>query len=442
MAWVAGVALPVALLCAHSSFNTFRLLAFMRKQYPFLLFGLLLATAVAHPTLAQKNYHPGYIVRPAGDTLRGEVSVRNGQRMAQSCLFRPAKAEQPAEYTPADIKAYGVIGSDDYQAATVPAVAAGSPEKAGFVRVLASGKASVFTYPDADDRPHYYYRLGNEPLTELVQTVQTVKVDNLPVQERLYPFRKVLSQAFADCPAVQSMLVRAELSESQLRSIFNRYNTCGPGQTAAKQSVARRTTLSVSVLGGVQRATMDFSDDGEVALASRFRPVAGLGLMLHPASFSPALALRLEVLYQSQLHESEPYTRVSFSALKTTRNPQIKLSTIRVPLLFRYTLPTRTLRPYVQAGVEVAVLLDKHQALVVTNEEQLNHSYKTSTEEIAVRPLGYGPTGALGLLIPTGASGSVQLEARYNHLDNTSQAVGIMSGARTVSFLAGYNFGR
>ena len=112
-----------------------------------------------------------------------------------------------------------------------------------------------------------------------------------------------------------------------------------------------------------------------------------------------------------------------------------------MPLLLRYTLPTRTLRPYVQVGVEVAILLDRHQALIVSDEEQFNGSYVASRQELAVRPLGYGPTGGLGLLIPTGTVGSVQLEARYNSLDNTSEAFGVMSGAQTITFLAGYNFG-
>nr|WP_277881558.1 outer membrane beta-barrel protein [Hymenobacter cyanobacteriorum] len=238
------------------------------------------------------------------------------------------------------------------------------------------------------------------------------------------------------------MLVRAELNESQLRNIFNRYNTCGPGQPAAKQLTTRATTVRIGLLAGAQRATSELSDDGEIALTSRFRPVAGIGLTVHPASFSPALTLRLEALYQTQLHESEPYTRISFSALKTTRTPQIKLTTLRVPLLLRYALPTRSLRPYVQAGVEVAILLDTHQALVISTEEQLNRSsYMTTTYELAVRKLGYGPTGALGLLIPTGTVGSIQFEVRYNYLDNTSQSADVIGGARTLSLLAGYNFG-
>ena len=403
--------------------------------------GLLLSLVAAHPALAQQNFHPGYIVRLAGDTLGGEVDARGEQRMAKQCLFRTQAGAEPIRYAPTALKAYGVRGANYYEAGTLPATGGTTAGATVFLRVMARGKAMLYAYPDADDRAHYYVRKGAEPLTELVQTAQTVQTSGALRQEQTYPFRQVLSHTFSDCPAVQSMLVRAELKESQLVSIFNRYNTCGPGQQVAEAAV-RKTRVHFGMVAGGQTATSNFIDEGELTLRSSLRPVFGLGLLVNPNALNRKLGIRLEVLYQKQLHEGQ-YERITGQVVsfRSRRNAQIALPTVRVPLMLRYTFPKGRLRPYVQGGVETAILLDTKQAFVTEDNDVLGGGRATTMRAIDMRPLGFGPTGGLGMLVPTGNAGSFQLEGRVNKLDNGSQAAGVLGGATTISFLLGYNWG-
>jgi hypothetical protein len=265
----------------------------------------------------------------------------------------------------------------------------------------------------------------------------------MTVQERTYPFRQVLSQAFADCFAVQPMLSPAELKESNLVAIFNRYNTCDPATASLAKVQARKTQALFGLVVGVQQATAKLEDDGEVSLKSSLRPVVGLGLLLKPTTFNDKLALRLEVLYQTQVLKGE-YVRMNriATSLSSNRRGDVTLNTLRVPLMLRYTLPKGIVRPYLQAGGEISTLLDTHKALIVeTNQALGGVGTATSVREIEMRGFGFGFTGAVGVVVPVGP-GTFQLEARYNQLDNSSQVVGQLGGTQTVFFLLGYNWGR
>ena len=113
---------------------------------------------------------------------------------------------------------------------------------------------------------------------------------------------------------------------------------------------------------------------------------------------------------------------------------------MRVPLLLRYTVPLGKLKPYIQAGVETAVLLNPKEALIVEKNQDLGGGNSAVTRQIDMRGLGIGPMAALGMTV--GATGALQFEARYNQLDSASETYGQLGGANTVSFLLGYQLGK
>lgn len=397
--------------------------------------------------VAQNNFQPGYIVQLSGDSVRGEVDVRGKQRMSRLCLFRTAAGAALTQFTPRELKAYGLRQGARYEARAVAAVGAESSALAAgtgvFMEVLAQGKAMLYTYPDADDRTHYGFRQADGPLVELVQTAQTVQVKGLPVKEQTFPFRQVLSAAFADCPAVQPRLVKAVLTDSQLIDIFNRYNYCGLADAARPQTTVRTSTLHFGLVLGLQQATASLNDKGVVEAKSAPGPVVGVGALLNPAAFNSKLAIRIEALYQSQLLEAD-YVRNNgvVATLRSNRHASIRLKTVRVPLLLRYTvLPAGALRPYLQAGAELAVLLNRQLAVIQESNEGLNGTYSTTTRNIEMRGLGIGPAAALGVLAPTKA-GTFQLEARYSQLDSASEILNQLGGAQTIFLLLGYSPGR
>ncbi|MBJ6110077.1 PorT family protein [Hymenobacter sp. BT523] len=396
---------------------------------------LLLATAGA--AQAQKNFRPGYVVPLSGDTLRGEVDARGGQRMSTLCLFRPAAGAAQVRYAPAELKAYGLTRGDRFESRQMPAPAT----NALFLQVLAQGKATLYTYVDEDSRSRYFFRKADDsgPVTELVQVIQNVRGDNGLVQERSYPFRQVLSKAFADCFAVQPMLSQAELTDSKLVAIFERYNSCGQAAAPAR-SMARVTKVHFGLRAGVQQANTTYTDGVEWNLNSGFSPMLGVGLLVMPGTLNHKLAFSLEALHQKQSYTTSYQRNSGFINNNDAYVVDITMQTLRVPLMVRYSPLQGRVQPYLQAGVETSVLLNTHQSLVsVTSQPPGATRPTTSVSEVEMRRLGFGPAVGLGLLVPLG-SGSVQVEARYSKLDNASAVPNMIFGPRTTSFLLGYNF--
>jgi hypothetical protein len=413
----------------------------MVKKYARQLFLVVLLLAMTGTAQAQKNFRPGYIVRPGGDTLRGEVDARGGQRMAQLCLFRAAATDaNQARYLPADLKAYGFTDGIRYESCQMPSTAGTSTPL--FLQVLAQGKAMLYTYNDQDSRLRYFFRKtdGTVAVTELVQIIQNVRRENGSMQEeRSYPFRQVLSQAFADCFAVQSLLPQAQLSDARLVAIFDRYNTCSQGQGASAKSRVRNTKIHAGLVAGVQQSNVELTDNGSVELESGLRPVFGASLLINPASFNEKVALRLEALYQTQ-HFTADYQRPYGAFSTSNREANITINALRVPFMARYTFPTGLVRPYIQVGGEVSILFGGPGSFIEISEP-FGGAIATRTQEVELRGFGFGGTGAAGVLIPAGA-GAFQLEVRFNQLDNASQVSGLLGAPQTIHFLAGYNFGR
>src|ERR1700749_556112 len=81
----------------------------MRSLYILLL--------VALPTLvfAQTNFHPGYVVKTNGDTVKGYIDYREWGQNPLSIDFRTNKDDkQTQQFTPESIKGFQVTGMDTY----------------------------------------------------------------------------------------------------------------------------------------------------------------------------------------------------------------------------------------------------------------------------------------------------------------------------------------
>ncbi|QNH63201.1 outer membrane beta-barrel protein [Hymenobacter sediminicola] len=398
---------------------------------------------VAPAALAQSNFKPGYILQPSGDTLRGEVDYRSEQRNRKLCRFRPASTTTVTEYQPEQLQGYGFSGGRNYQSRQLPGATA---EKA-FLQVLALGNASLYLTVQADDREAYYAgRQNTGPLQLLVQRDTTIMAYNQSVgretktMQRLYPFRSKLAALMSDCPKVQASIVNMELREQKLLQLFSDYNTCAGG--SVQYSVPEtRTKVGVSVLGGSYQSTLTQRyDETETELKAARSSIFGVGLVVQPGFFHHKLSAVVQALYVKQEYEKTYQGLVSGGLLggqMAQRHTVVNITSIRLPLLVRYTFLQGGVRPYLQAGL-VGTLQTQTDARVETEVPR----FGTDTREIEMRTTGFGGLLGAGISIPTGNVGSLQLEARAEWFDGSSQATKILSGARGLGLLAGYTFGK
>ncbi|SNR41194.1 porin family protein [Hymenobacter mucosus] len=401
------------------------------------LIGALLLMSV--PALPQTNFKPGYVLPLSGDTLRGQVDSRGERRNATVCRFRPSSDAAVTEYTPAQLRGYGFTSGREYQSQTLPT--AGKTQV--FVQALVVGKTSLYRYADQDDTEFYYAQAApGTALLPLVQSDTTVVEYNqqthaeTKTRTRVYPFRNVLWTIMADCPAVQTTLTRTELAESQLVKVFSAYNVCKGGEQRVTQRP--KTRLRFAVLGGGYQADVDFNGNIEKELHSSMRPSYGIGIQLHPGSFNQHLSIVAQAIYVEQEY-SAAYTGTGSLGSGYERTLQVNLSSVRVPLLLRYSLTRGPVRPYIQGGGVFAVHT-KHEGQ--ETDYYPRFSSQVTTTPLDLRAYGTGLTVGLGVLISTGQAGDINLEARLDSFDSTSQSSGLLSGARGLSLLAGYTFGK
>jgi hypothetical protein len=402
---------------------------------------LPLLCLVAPAALAQANFKPGYIVRTLGDTVRGEVDARSEQRNRILCRFRLTKEGTISEYQPAQLRGYGYSGGSQYQSRSLP----GNPSQKAFVQVIVLGRVSIYKTVQVDDRDLYYAaKTSDSTLYSLIQrdTVMMVRsnatASEVKAAVRSYPFRSQLASLMADCPQVQPTIATMELREQKLVQVANSYNKC-VGDVAPAIKTSPKNKPSFSLLVGALQSHVELADnDQTIKLKADPAVILGMGIGLRPRMLHYKVSILLQALYSKQAYYEaySAYGEGIFTGVLVNKEAKVNFTSIRVPAQIRYTILQGGIRPYVQAGVTVAYHTQA-EAQVAT-ETRLG----TSTRQIALRSAGFGPTAGLGVSIPVFKTHSLQLEARAEWLDGSSEATRGLSGAQSVALTAGYTFGQ
>ncbi|SHI59629.1 Outer membrane protein beta-barrel domain-containing protein [Hymenobacter daecheongensis DSM 21074] len=401
---------------------------------------LLLLLFVALHARAQSDFRPGYALTLTGDTLRGQVDYRGNTRNTRVCQFRSTASAATTEYTPDQLRGYGVSGGQQYLSTELP----GKVPTKVFMQIIVQGGLSIFRYTDTDDKEFFYARKGAEPLQALVQRDTTIntfdKYTRLQTssRQRQYFYRNVLWSRMADCPAAQVMLPKVSLVQSELAKVGQAYNQCkGTAQYAVTKPASR---LRYSVMAGVYQSAVLALDDAEenVALSST-RPTFGAAVQILPGGFSPKLSLLFQAMFLQQVYDKAYNGKGMgfFAGTTVPRTIHLELTSVRLPLMLRYTFLNRTVQPYIQGG-PVAVLNFNSNA---TRSDYNSVNKTTYTREVPIRSYGFGVMAGGGLAFALHQRHSVFVEVRADMFDNTSQARRSFSGMRGVSLMGGYTFG-
>lgn len=339
-----------------------------------LLLALLLAAATT--ARAQAEFKPGYVVLPAGDTLRGQVQEVGALRNTLTCRFRPAASAPATAYAPAELRAYGLTGLARYEARPVPPADStqGQASRQLFVEVLVSGPAQLYACRDRPGHTRYLLAVGGPEarLRELAERRVKTFANGFEAYETRSLFRDTLAAALRACPAVQVQLPRLPFQPAALARVITSYNACVGSPVAAPVPMPHGRGPVLSLLGGYQHGTLNLN--GSTAffgLAPPLRqssPVGGLALSMSLPHTRRTMTLRLEAQYAHEVYESSRTGPVPTAALPT---PQVStyrfdLTYLHAPVLLRYTLRrSPRLRPFVEAGFMYSRLLSIKSAFYV-----------------------------------------------------------------------------
>jgi hypothetical protein len=387
-----------------------------------LLVLLFIGVLVPHLTQAQADFRLGYVVQLAGDTLRGEVGYSGAQRSARVCRFRPAPSAPAVSYNAGQLRGYGFPGSKVYEARLVT-----RPDSAGYVlpprpifmEVLVAGPLTLYYYLNGKGQDQYYIASARTgPVQELVHNTEvTDATGHNNYYRENNRFRGTLAEAFAACPLVQQTVSSLVFKLSTLTAAVQRYNDCvrpSAAPTVLTAVTRRRSRVSLGVLLGGEISRMELHDETTPAagtLPAAASLAAGLGLQLSLPLLNERLALRLETLYEQQHYDADITNNTAY----TYDGARVRASAayLRVPVLLRYTFPTKSVQPFLQVGVNNAFLLSHTQELQYIYSLSGSPAYTSSRPVVAtVRSHELSPVLSLGLQLPSVAGRPLALEGR------------------------------
>lgn len=377
----------------------------MKQYYMTACLGALLGMG-SLTARAQADFEPGYIVRPAGDTVRGEVDYRDARASAKLCRFRATPQAATTTFQPTDLLAYGLHNEHKlYRALALPAASGLAPAR--FLEVLASGPANLYLLRDEDGLDHYYVATAAFPLTELVH--RKVLQERMMQEQNI--FRTTLSQALVGCPVAQAQLPSLAFTTAALTRVVAAYNQCKSPlvqPAPAVPSVARvRQRPHMGILVGGQRTTMhvqyaqSYTSDVKLDFGPLTGPIAGVSFNLPLTALSRKLSLEAELFYEGEHYDQLKNITYVGGVFYTARSQySLVMKYLRLPLLVRYTLPKGRARPFLEAGPTLAY------AVQLKNEVTITDYYGRTGP-----PQGFFPESRRAL--QEGLAGGIGVQASY-----------------------------
>lgn len=414
---------------------------------------------------AQADFRPGYVVKPAGDTLRGEVDYRGAQRSTRLCRFRLAAAAPVKVYKPADLSGYGFLAGKVFKTRVllpIDSIQYQTQRPAPiFLEVLVAGPLTLYRMRGDGDVERYFL----EPATgsganlpaELVPSRAPDSRNVTKAYREIDLYRATLINFMPDCDAVRMRIAGLPFTASALTDIVQRYNACLNPTTvavAAPTSVAtlkQRERVRLGLLLGAETSQLVFT--GEVFLTggtfrSSLRPTGGLSVEVPLASLNEKLSLRLEALVEQQRY-TDAFTNSPNYPGGAKQQVQLNLMYVRLPLLLRYTLPTKSsLRPFAQAGFSYALRLHDDTSIQTGyfNSRTGNIEYGAAQSLATVAPgvVSYelGLVGSLGLHLPPVAGRALSLEIRAERCTGLLITTGYNSYVNRFFALLGYTLSK
>lgn len=385
--------------------------------------------------VAQKDFRPGYIL-PQQDTLKGYVAFQNERRSGTKCIFKPQADAAVQRFNPEEIKGYGFLKGNRFEAMKLPAQEGLQETK--FLQVLVKGKASLYTYQDVAANQHFYLLKGNQ-LKELKQQVRT-EVDKrtgnkVKITEKLY--LDTLKAALQDCSTITSQLVETRFKTSSLTKLVAYYNTCLSPENLTYIRPLPKTKLVWGPVLGLNTSSLKITSPGldlyisvPDAYQAKLKPSGGIFLNINFPRIIDKVSLQLEATYTSNKYTAE-FQQAGQFGRNNNYKVNFDLNYIKVPVLFRYTVPNGQIRPFFNAGILNAYAVKFHQNSI--KESTLNNTtYIDETPAlISYRKYNQGFIIGAGTNLYYSENYTLGVEGRFERMNSLSAASAILAAINT-----------
>ncbi|MCC2547516.1 PorT family protein [Hymenobacter sp. BT175] len=332
----------------------------MRLSFLWCLSGLLLLAGSA--TAQRPKFEPGYLLTPAGDTLKGFLRRDTRNAMALEMAFRTSAddAGTQRQVFPRRFRGAGFRPGATYVARALPLN--NQDTLWVFVRQLVSGHASLYQLDYSSALAEKGLYAADGPFL-LLQKGPKEPMITLPVQGSA----ALLKTYLADCPSLGTIGGNVRTAD-RLTSLLARYNACWPQEPtrdlrALPTQSATRTGWRPGVILGGQLTQIGYQASGELPSGETER---GFGFLIGvqafhvgPSQFSYGAGL--QVASRASSYSTTFNDGGEFLSLRH----HLTITTVQVPLLARLFLRPGGQGVYVTAG-PVAGLNFRNKTVIST----------------------------------------------------------------------------
>jgi hypothetical protein len=369
---------------------------------------LIIVTCLANFAYSQNDFRKGYVVLTTGDTLRGWVDYREGDKAFSSCSFKSSQDQDLRVYEPGNILGYGFVNDKVFESREV--LIKGQSKRIVFLEVIVRGRISLFRYEE-----NFLVEKSGGEIQQLINETETDIVKGLRMQRETNQHIGTLNSLMSDCDGLMAGKQKINLEEGALTKLVESYNQCKGESGIVFKAAKPWKKVILGVNAGVNVSQLSFGTylgyeylegDFEVSKSLMF----GLSLDALSPRLSERVSVHADVFYLAPQYYH--YNQLSIGSTVQTNYVTIDLQQLKIPLGLRYTSPVRSITPFINAGLSSTLQLKSNTDWVQEIESNgVVEIYEPAAYQITQNQ--FGVWGGGGLVRPISDKLSAFLELRY-----------------------------
>ncbi|MDO3694846.1 outer membrane beta-barrel protein [Wenyingzhuangia sp. chi5] len=367
-------------------------------------------------SFAQNSFKDGYIITTENDTIYGQIKDRLDTNNYISCLFK--KNQQIKEYYPSEIKEFGYNNYKVFKSRIVIDE---------FAELLVQGNTNLYKSRDM-------YHLQKEgDVFDLKSEVMLVEVNRLigHTEVRNNRWKGIVAYFINDCLTnASNIIVDLKYDEKELTDLIIKYNKCKGGGYREIKSSKKWNIIKYGIIVGLKNSYIKARDESSrysYINDNSIHPTFGLLVSIK----SPRISEKIS--YQGELHFSKSSYSSSSSEFKYTTlknyDSYIDLTTLSIPISFKYAFSKKETNLYFQGGVNV----DYHlKSKLINYEESINNNivYTTNNnDDFEINKTQIGILAGLGFH-KSFNNFNAEISLRYTHQLNNLDAQKVFRGQK------------
>ncbi|SNT38350.1 hypothetical protein SAMN05421640_3677 [Ekhidna lutea] len=400
---------------------------------------------ISQALFSQKNYIEGIIITNSGDSIIGFIDYKNWDKNPLEINYKPNLQKESISYNPSQVKEFRV-GGDTYISAyidrEISSVKVDELERNSvlnlvsdsvFLRVLISGKKSLYIYKHENGKANFYIKTDKIELLKYKRYYVTENRNNYALESKIY--LNQLDQYLNECD--QNMkLSNTKYQQNSLIKLFTIYYENCLGVQVKTETKSKDKLINSGVLAGITLSSLEFKSSSnrrytQMDSESSVDPVVGgfLELILPRTREKWSVNNELLITTYSIAGEYIDYTNEQDYRII---NSDFNFSYLKLNTLVRYYI-LHNPNIYLESGITNSLMISS------TNTSQHNIQFYSTSRQYdepaieSIKSYEFGTAFGLGL-----RSGKLGYLLRYEYTNGMSGHQTLQSRVSRYYFMVSY----